>query len=397
MRRAVLVGFLFSAGACRPDLADPSFTATDSLGVEIVVNRGAPVTNGLVVAIDSLPALVIGSADGSLAEQFFQVVDAVQLRDGQIIVADRGSKEVRVFEASGGHIGTWGGEGDGPGEFRSLARLGRASENVWVYDNALRRVTVFDSSGGLISTNDVGFFELGGREQSFSDVRLVGGELVGLDWSIMSQGEWPGTSLDTAYWAVRSADGLTTQVAQLEGALTVRFEVGGRRVFRLLPLTSVPSWDVADGRLHYTSGATYEIRVATLDGRLVRKIRRDIPRREVDEQARHAWQDNLRRQVRGTQEADQIELFLAAVPMADSLPAYDAIFIDPSGRTWAQRSVRASDPGPVTWDLFGREGRFIAEVETPERFQVTEIGMDHLLGVWRDDNDVEFVQLYRLR
>jgi hypothetical protein len=42
-------------------------------------------------------------------------------------------------------------------------------------------------------------------------------------------------------------------------------------------------------------------------------------------------------------------------------------------------------------------GRILARVQMPSKFRVQEIGEDYVLGVWRDDLDVESVRVYGLR
>ena len=51
------------------------------------------------------------------------VIDALVLSDGRIVVANQGTYELRVFNPSGIHFDTWGGEGEGPGEFPYLRGL----------------------------------------------------------------------------------------------------------------------------------------------------------------------------------------------------------------------------------------------------------------------------------
>jgi hypothetical protein len=43
------------------------------------------------------------------------------------------------------------------------------------------------------------------------------------------------------------------------------------------------------------------------------------------------------------------------------------------------------------------EGRLVARVRMPESFRPLHIGEDFVLGVERDDLDVEHVRMYRIR
>jgi hypothetical protein len=84
----------------------------------------------------------------------------------------------------------------------------------------------------------------------------------------------------------------------------------------------------------------------------------------------------------------------------DKLPPPEPAFgvrlirVSQAGHLW----VRSNAPGngPIAWRVFDLAGKQIAAVSTPPRFEIHEIGRDYLLGVSRDEFDVEFVQLFRL-
>jgi hypothetical protein len=46
--------------------------------------------------------------------------------------------------------------------------------------------------------------------------------------------------------------------------------------------------------------------------------------------------------------------------------------------------------------VFDAEGRQLGTLAMPPRFRLTDAGPDYVLGVGRDDMDVEKVQLFRL-
>lgn len=46
--------------------------------------------------------------------------------------------------------------------------------------------------------------------------------------------------------------------------------------------------------------------------------------------------------------------------------------------------------------MFRPTGRLLGTLRLPRNFEVFEIGADYVLGLARDDNDVETVELYRL-
>src|SRR5690606_13882612 len=66
--------------------------------------------------------------------------------DGTIAISQTQDHVVRFFDADGEHLGEFGGDGSGPGEFDSPTRLGWIGDSLWVYDPGLRRVTVLTSA-----------------------------------------------------------------------------------------------------------------------------------------------------------------------------------------------------------------------------------------------------------
>ena len=98
--------------------------------------------------------LRIGSVEGDGPEVFGGTIPDLEVDGmGRIWVADSQSREVRIFGPDGEHIRTLGGEGEGPGEFRSLSRIVEGADGTFsVVDPSLARHTVFDSSGALVET-----------------------------------------------------------------------------------------------------------------------------------------------------------------------------------------------------------------------------------------------------
>ncbi|UCG88430.1 MAG: hypothetical protein JSW71_07780, partial [Gemmatimonadota bacterium] len=110
--------------------------------------------------------------------------------------------------------------------------------------------------------------------------------------------------------------------------------------------------------------------------------------------------DHLRSQMLQRFEGDPnrclaIERTLDAMPMHSTMPALEAMRVDDGGNLWIQPYSRPGEE-ERNWWVLGREGRLLGSVQVPARFRLLHIGEDFALGRWRDDLDVEHVQLYRL-
>jgi hypothetical protein len=70
--------------------------------------------------------------------------------------------------------------------------------------------------------------------------------------------------------------------------------------------------------------------------------------------------------------------------------------VDAEGNLWVQE-WKVVPYERRRFSIFDPDGRLVAAVTTPEGLRITDIGADYVLGVWRDENGVEFVRLHTLR
>jgi hypothetical protein len=91
----------------------------------------------------------------------------------------------------------------------------------------------------------------------------------------------------------------------------------------------------------------------------------------------------------------EVRQALAQAPTADSLPSFTDLLMDRTGDTWvALPDTTASGASP--WDVLGPDGAYLTTVEVPPRLHVTQIGDGFLVGIARDQSDVERVEVYRI-
>ncbi|MDE0650127.1 MAG: hypothetical protein OXI12_07250, partial [Gammaproteobacteria bacterium] len=82
--------------------------------------------------------------------------------------------------------------------------------------------------------------------------------------------------------------------------------------------------------------------------------------------------------------------FLQDMPVPDRRPAYADMKVDPTGAIWLRPFLAPNEgDGPETWQVLGPDGAWLGGVEIPADFSVMQIGMDFVLGVYRDELDVE--------
>ena len=151
-----LTGLLLVTVACdqdggrSPGRDSPVLEAVvrDSGQVRIIENPRPPSGSRLGWHIGTEPTVSIGELEGSEPYLLDRVGDALVLPDGRIVVANGGSDELRVFDASGIHVVTWGGRGEGPGEFTNLGQVHRwPGDSLLALYSQARRLTALDPEG----------------------------------------------------------------------------------------------------------------------------------------------------------------------------------------------------------------------------------------------------------
>ena len=79
------------------------------------------------------------------------------------------------------------------------------------------------------------------------------------------------------------------------------------------------------------------------------------------------------------------------VPVADSFPAHGGLMVTDEGRIWLEQFRRPHHQGPDRWKVFERGGGFVCHVTVPQGMTLLDAGADFLLGLERDELDVEYV------
>jgi len=91
----------------------------------------------------------------------------------------------------------------------------------------------------------------------------------------------------------------------------------------------------------------------------------------------------------------RLERIFAVVPAPSTFPAHGRMLVDTEGNLWVAAYPRPGEERYV-WSVFDPRGRWLGPVVMPARFRVTAVGGGVVMGVRRDGQDVETVQVYRL-
>ena len=167
---------------------------------------------------------------------------------------------------------------------------------------------------------------------------------------------------------------------------------------RSAPLGRTQSVAVSGEKLYASAGDSYEITVLERDGTVSRLIRRTVSNRPVTAADVEAFREHRRASVADDNVRRSIERYLADAPYPETMPALDEVIVDAEGMLWARDYATPAEreERPQSWSVFDDEGLWLGTVDTPVGLEVHEVGSDYILGVWKDELEVEYVRLHRI-
>ncbi len=400
-----IVGVLFALGvlACqqdRQDSGDLQSEVRDSAGVRIVDNARPPEGSRLGWRIGPEPTVSIGVLEGDDPYMLGGVTDAVRLRDGRIVVVNGSTIELRVFDSSGAYLDTWGGRGEGPGEFRDLLHIEPwPGDSIAAWYGPRRGLSLFDAEGNF-GRNIV--LQIDRRDPNTRFVQPAAVTASGL----ILAGQHPHT-LDTVAVEIRDAEGrLRSSLGEHPGDERYIVNEGTDQATMYQPIFGATVAQVPWGDLVVHSLKNrYEIRAFAEDGTLARIVRwgdtAPAPTREEVEayiEERVSWHPvNLSPSEIEEYQAERRREY-QSIPVAEHMPAFGSVIVDRVNHLWVEEFKLPGDdrPGSV-WTVFDDEGLLLGNAELPEDgFWIYEIGEDYVLLVTRDELHVEYVQLWPL-
>jgi hypothetical protein len=410
---ASLLAVILTA-ACDPasigDGALPVASRADSAGVEIVtVVVEAPGPEW--ARLDSAPDVRIGTLDGPEPTRFGTIQGVVPRAGGGVLVAEGQIQELRAFDASGTHLWTAGGIGDGPGEFDRIGTVGPFhGDSIMVHDSRADRLTFVGPDGGASRTVRLGWE---GRPFRFTSAR--DGGLLGRMFHFPGPESMPGEGDDGVF----RRDSASFRFAALDGAAGPELPgpvpdmeaiVQVRASDEMVAIEARPSpWSryaydaAAPGGAWLAVSDRFELHWYDDQGRLARIVRVSGLERSFADADVEATRDALFAEaaanapdgVASPAARRQIEDLLEATPRPSTLPAFSGLRVGPDGRVWVLAWALADSPPERAW-VFESDGTFLGRVDLPEGVRLEAVGTDAVWGVELDAFDVPSVVRYRL-
>lgn len=359
----------------------------DSAGVRIV-EAVRPVTPSAIEVVAE-PLFHLGWGPGG--PQFENISGGFIRLDGGVLVVDAGASTLFAVDAAGEAIRTTGGAGEGPGEFQSISSLvPLPADSFLVADDANDRVSFFHDLEHVDDARFQGFFSPALYEPFAR--RGDGAYWLGPSaWAVgLLAQEAPG-------WVkaplLASADFTTFDTVALFPAL---YNPGDANPIRP-GAYFVPSGE----RIAYLSGDVAQITWLGGDGQPEQIARWDAVPEELTDEDWARYEAGFRERNEGADPAT-VERILAdrRRDWGGDEPLFRFAIGDRTGGVWLTphevAEAGASSLYARRYEVVAADGVHMGAVSFPNAIRVLDVTADRVLGVERDEFDVQAIALYRL-
>lgn len=356
---------------------------TDSAGIQIV--QHLPLERwDADVRLEEL--LRVGEADGADELLFSNIVGGLIRPDTSLVLADRGTHEVRRFAMDGTFLDRHGREGEGPGEYQYIRGSGRCVASGFTVFDIDWTMSVYDEAGEYVEQRRV---RLEDGSSPYNMTCNRSGRFAVVNWDL-TEGIPQGFHTSMARLRILNADG-----AEL---FELGERIGSERFGR--PGGSAPhpagrstDFDFMGSDLIVADGTFFGFERWSADGRLEQIVRLDVPPPDPDsvmavyldatlatapnDEARRRWRNDIEAMGRGP---DQASFISALHVSADRILMRELVIGRIGGR----------------WFEFRPDGTPVGYLPLPAGSRLLDVRDDLVLVEERGEFDVPMAVLYRL-
>jgi len=370
-----------------------------------------------------VPVRSLSTPEVELPQQFTKIAGIRELSDGRAVVVDPGEKLVALVDFARSSLTKVGREGSGPGEYSNAGRVLAGQGDTTIIGDLLGRLIKFGPSGtyvgdvllpttgrsgaqGRMGTSSRLTADALGRlyKQASSFGARRGRGPAGSDSVAIQRIDLRTGKLDTAAWfpvppmifeATRDGGGISP---------------GGRPEG---PYVAQGTWVVApDGRIAIVSPAPYQVTWVSPSGQRTVGPLIAFQRVPVTSAEKQAYRENYPSapNMSVSMSSDRGGVTSASSrPMPYREPSYwpetkdpfgnapHTVLASPTGEVWILKQLPHTEKNP-TYDVIGSRGELTGRVIIPPRSRVIGFGRNGAVYVVRrDDDDLEYLQRFRLR
>lgn len=340
---------------------------------------------------------------------------------GELYVVENSEPELRVYDAEGELVRTYGREGEGPGDFRTMSAFGVLGDTVWIADSAHRRLTMFGRDGEVLGTVSasiqIAFGEHMGRPlyvTVYPGELRPGGVVVSEDFYARYP-NLPDSVVEVPH-VIFDLEGNVADTLELVEknvsfrARVMEVQVGSSGMLRTMIRVDPPApdsgasrvgidgdsttvrWAVGEGS---PAGRLQVTRTNAVGDTLVRTAFAYEPRpvrpEEIDSLAvQRAWARGLSRR----DSLDLVDAHRDAIQMPPHHPPVGFLRAGEDGSVWIP--LEEADAGANRWIVVAPDGAVSGVADLAEGERPVLLRASHLWVIARDEVDVPWLIRYRV-
>ena len=354
---SMLVLSFFSIPGLVPAQSFPQWkgTITKEGDVTVVHNPKEPMFKGAAFSLkEDLTIPTTGANDRYMISDVRQVIID---DEGRIYVLDSKSADIKVFDALGRFLRTIGRQGQGPGEINLPMQISinRTKKEICVLQSS-RRVSFFGLDGNFL------------RHVSTSTIWGLAGRVDSMGNLVLTEGIFAPPEM---WYALKKFDPnmkLIVELARTPAPKVTAFD----------PFLPIARWTLDDqDNIIYGYPKTYEILVFGAQNKLVRKIQKEYnPIKVSDAEIEEAKKD----------------LPAGITPAFSNFhSAFRNLLVDEEGRIYVQTWRKDANGQCVFYDLFDKEGRYLAVLNLKERAMIRK---GKMYSVDEDEDGYQTIKRY---
>jgi hypothetical protein len=374
---SALIAMMAACAAKEPQVQ----RTTDENGAEIVLNKIEPFrSKGAPAALDLEEEWSLDTGNDEIAKTGLAEIGAFDIdsRGNVYFAAPKADeKTILKFDRAGRPVAAFGRKGQGPGEIQGISSLFVTDlDEIAVTNEGNNRLTVFGEDGKLLRETPI-------PSSMIALIPLPNG--LFLTWSRMADPK-PDALFEFPI-ALTGSDLKTFKILDtglLENPMTGE---------RLRGTYHIQSWSVSKGRIftgHQDRG--YDIFVFDLDGRPLRKIRKEFKPIPVPEAHKKEFLKQF--------EAPAYKVIRDKVYFPADMPPFIGFTADEAGRLFVMTYETGERPGESVFDIFDVDGVFVLRKPIPVFHNFTgmflKVRNDRLYCVQEQENGEKAFRVYRM-
>jgi hypothetical protein len=337
--------------------------------------------------------LTIGASGTDTADQFIRVVGAAVLEDRFIVVADEGSKTLRVFSFTGELLGVYGRLGGGPGEFSAVSGpWAVAGDTLVAFDPISRRLSTWTATGGLVSERSVGAGTLLQAIGIQNDETLI--VTSRRPAHNLAAGELVEDSVHVMAVDYRNEDE-ARELVRLPNELRYASQLpDGRTMYMQPPFSMALRMALNGNEILSAQGTDPFVNVYSMDGRVLRQLAVPWPRQPFSTTLRDEYVEAMA-SAGPRMERAGYRRFFRDLPYPPELPTFDSMKVGIDGRVWLRR-FDYPEGVDAEWAVLSAEGDVQALVSMPRRTSPVVILDSMIVAVNLGQYDEQTITIHEL-